>query len=222
MPFLSKVTKYSLADIATYVILGKSLKEQGIIEMSPEHAKKYYVKVPTFSFSKLSGMDTYLSPEMKSTGEAIGYDKKLHRAMYKALIASGMSVANYGTIFVTIANEDKEEALPLIKRFYDMGFNIEATVGTANFLKEKGIKTRIRKKISEGSNEILESIRAGYVSYVINTRSTMSSPSSNNDGVIIRQCAIQNGVTVLTSLDTVKVILDVLEETTISISKIND
>ena len=222
VPFLSKVTKYSLADIATYVILGKNLKEQGIIEMSPEHAKKYYVKVPTFSFSKLSGMDTYLSPEMKSTGEAIGYDKKLHRAMYKALIASGMSVANYGTIFVTIANEDKEEALPLIKRFYDMGFNIEATVGTANFLKEKGIKTRIRKKISEGSNEILESIRAGYVSYVINTRSTMSSPSSNNDGVIIRQCAIQNGVTVLTSLDTVKVILDVLEETTISISKIND
>lgn len=222
VPFLSKVTKYSLADIATYVILGKSLKEQGIIEMSPEHAKKYYVKVPTFSFSKLSGMDTYLSPEMKSTGEAIGYDKKLHRAMYKALIASGMSVANYGTIFVTIANEDKEEALPLIKRFYDMGFNIEATVGTANFLKEKGIKTRIRKKISDGSNEILESIRAGYVSYVINTRSTMSSPSSNSDGVIIRQCAIQNGVTVLTSLDTVKVILDVLEETTISISKIND
>ena len=142
--------------------------------------------------------------------------------MYKALIASGMSVANYGTIFVTIANEDKEEALPLIKRFYDMGFNIEATVGTANFLKEKGIKTRIRKKISEGSNEILESIRAGYVSYVINTRSTMSSPSSNSDGVIIRQCAMQNGVTVLTSLDTVKVILDVLEETTISISKIND
>ena len=222
VPFLSKVTKYSLADIATYVILGKSLKDQGIIEMSPEHAKKYYVKVPTFSFSKLSGMDTYLSPEMKSTGEAIGYDKKLHRAMYKALIASGMSVANYGTIFVTIANEDKEEALPLIKRFYDMGFNIEATVGTANFLKEKGIKTRIRKKISEGSNEILESIRAGYVSYVINTRSTMSSPSSNSDGVIIRQCAIQNGVTVLTSLDTVKVILDVLEETTISISKISD
>ena len=103
-----------------------------------------------------------------------------------------------------------------------MGFNIEATVGTANFLKEKGIKTRIRKKISEGSDEILESIRAGYVSYVINTRSTMSSPSSNSDWVIIRQCAIQNGVTVLTSLDTVKVILDVLEETTISISKISD
>lgn len=221
VPFLSKVTKYSLADIATYVILGKSLKEQGIIDLTPEHAQKYYVKAPTFSFSKLNGMDAYLSPEMKSTGEAIGYDKKLHRAMYKALIASGIHVSNYGTIFVTIANEDKEEALPLIKRFYNMGFNIEATAGTANFLKEHGIKTRIKKKISEGSEEILESIRAGYVSYVINTRSTMSA-SRNSDGVAIRRCAIQNGITMLTSLDTVRVILDVLEETTISISKIDD
>lgn len=221
VPFLSKVTKYSLADIATYVILGKSLKEQGITDLTPEHANRYYVKAPTFSFSKLNGMDTYLSPEMKSTGEAIGYDKKLHRAMYKALIASGMHVSNYGTVFVTIADEDKEEALPLIRRFYNMGFNIEATAGTANFLKEQGIKTRIKRKISEGSEEILEGIRAGYVSYVINTRSTMST-SRNNDGVKIRQCAIQNGITMLTSLDTVRVILDVLEETTLSISKITD
>ncbi len=156
VPFLSKATGYSLADIATLVILGVSLKEQGILDLYPEERKKWYVKAPAFSFSKLKGMDAYLSPEMKSTGEAIGYDEKLHRAMYKALIASGIKLQNYGTVLVTLADEDKEEALPLIKRFYDMGFNIEATIGSAEFLKEHGIRTRIRRKLSEGSEEVLE------------------------------------------------------------------
>ena len=154
---------------------------------------------------------------MKSTGEAIGYDKKLHRAMYKAMIASGMTLNNYGTVMVTLADEDKEEALPLIRRFYHMGFNIGATVGTADFLKERGIRTRIRRKLSEGSQEILESIRAGYVSYVINTRAILSGVHYE-DGAAIRRCASQNGVTMLTSLDTVKVLLDVLEEVTIGVS----
>lgn len=220
VPFLSKATSYSLADIATLVILGKSLAEQGINVIYPEEKKRYYVKTPAFSFSKLNGMDAYLSPEMKSTGEAIGYDKKLHRAVYKALIASGVHVQNYGTVFVTLADEDKEEALPLVRRFYDMGFNIEATIGTANFLKEHGIRTRIRRKISEGSEEILESIRAGYVSYVINTRAILSGVHYE-DGVAIRRCATQNNITMLTSLDTVKVLLDVLEEVTIGISTID-
>ncbi len=220
VPFLSKATGYSLADIATFVILGKSLAEQGIDVIYPEEKKRFYVKTPAFSFSKLGGMDAYLSPEMKSTGEAIGYDEKLHRAVYKALIASGVHVQNYGTVFVTLADEDKEEALPLVKRFYDMGFNIEATVGTANFLKEKGIRTRIRRKLSEGSEEILESIRAGYVSYVINTRAILSG-IHYEDGVAIRRCTTQNNITMLTSLDTVKVLLDVLEEVTIGISTID-
>ena len=220
VPFLSKATGYSLADIATLVNLGKSLKEQGITEIYPKEKERYYVKVPAFSFSKLSGMDAYLSPEMKSTGEAIGYDKKLHRAMYKALIASGVHMQNYGTVVVTLADEDKQEALPLVKRFYNMGFNIEATIGTANFLKEHGIKTRVRRKISEGSREILDSIRAGYVSYVLNTRAILSGVHYE-DGVQIRRCAIQNNVTMLTSLDTVRVLLDVLEEMTIGISTID-
>lgn len=105
-------------------------------------------------------MDAYLSPEMKSTGEAIGYDRKFPRAMYKALIASGVKMQNYGTVMVTLADEDKEEALPLIRRFYEMGFNIEATVGTGEFLKAHGIRTRIRRKLSENSTEILEAIRS--------------------------------------------------------------
>lgn len=128
---------------------------------------------------------------------------------------------NYGTAVVTLADEDKEEALPLVKRFYDMGFNIEATIGTANFLKEHGIRTRVRRKLSEGSEEILDSIRAGYVSYVINTRAILSGVHYE-DGAAIRRCAIENNVTVLSSLDTVKVLLDVLEEVTIGISKIDD
>ena len=122
-------TGYSLADIATEVILGKSLKELGIFDIYPDEKKRWYVKVPVFSFNKIRGIDAYLSPEMKSTGEAIGYDDKLNRALYKGLQASGMKLQNYGTVFVTIADKDKEEALPLIRRFYDLGFNIEATAG---------------------------------------------------------------------------------------------
>ena len=219
VPFLSKATGYPLADIATLAILGVSLKEQGILDLYPDERENCYVKAPAFSFSKLKGMDAYLSPEMKSTGEAIGYDKAMHRAMYKALIASGIKLHNYGTVLVTLADEDKEEALPLVRRFYQMGFNIEATIGTADFLKEHGIKTRILRKLSEGSEEVLESIRAGYVSYILNTRAILSGVHYV-DGVAIRRCAIENNVTMFTSLDTVKVLLDVLEEQTIGVAPI--
>ena len=221
VPFISKSTGYSLADIGTLVMLGKSLKEQGITEVYPKEKEKWYVKAPAFSFSKLKGMDAYLSPEMKSTGEAIGYDTKLTRALFKALQSSGMKLANYGTIFVSIADKDKEQALPLIKRFYDLGFNIEATTGTANFLKQNGIRTRIRKKISEGSEEILESMRQGYVSYVISTRN-LESISQQTDGALIRGCAVENNIPMFTALDTVKVLLDVLEERTLGISTIDE
>ena len=127
VPFLSKATGWSLADIATEVILGRSLKDQGIFDLYPEEKEKYYVKVPVFSFQKIKGLDAYLSPEMKSTGEAIGYDRSLPRAMYKALVAAGIKVQNYGTVILTLADEDKEEAVPLIRRFHNLGFNIEAT-----------------------------------------------------------------------------------------------
>ena len=220
VPYLSKATGYSLADIATRVILGHSLKEQGITEICPEEKKRYYVKVPEFSFSKLQGMDAYLSPEMKSTGEAIGYDKDLSRAMYKAMTAAGMKLQNYGTVVFTLADEDKEEALPLVRRFYHMGFNIEATIATALFLKEHGIRAKIRRKLTEGSEEILETLRSGYVSYLICTRAILSG-IHYADGVAIRRCAAQNGITMLTSLDTVRVLLDVLEDMTISVSTID-
>ena len=220
VPFLSKASGWQLADIATRCILGKSLKEQGITCLYPPEKKRWYVKVPAFSFTKLAGLDAYLSPEMKSTGEAIGYDDSMTRALYKALQASGMAVMNYGTILVSLADRDKEEALPLVRRFYNLGFNIEATSGTAAFLKSHGIRTRVKKKISDGSEEILDSIRQGYVSYVINTRD-MNSLDQLSDGYEIRRCAVENNVTMFTALDTVKVLLDVLEETTLTISTID-
>ncbi len=220
VPFLSKSTGYSLADIATEVILGKSLKELGIFSLYPEEKKRWYCKVPVFSFKKINGIDAYLSPEMKSTGEAIGYDDDLNRAFYKALQASGMNVQNYGTILVTIADADKQEALPLIRRFYNLGFNIEATKGTAKFLKDNGIRTRVKEKIGDGSNDIPESIRAGHIAYVINT-SDVGSSDQQKDGYEIRKLAVETNTTMFTSLDTVRVLLDVLEDITITISTID-
>ena len=218
VPFLSKATGYSLADIATEVILGKSLKEQGIFDIYPTEKQRWYVKAPVFSFNKIHGLDAYLSPEMKSTGEAIGYDRTLTRALYKALQASGMKLQNYGTVLATIADRDKDEALPLIRRFYNLGFNIEATRGTARFLKANGIRTHALGKISEGSDEIPSALRQGHIAYVINTRDPGSRLS---DGIRIRQVATEYNVTMFTALDTVRVLLDVLEETTLTISTID-
>ena len=220
VPFLSKATGYSLADIATEVIMGKSLKEQGIFDIYPEEKKRWYAKAPVFSFNKIRGLDAYLSPEMKSTGEAIGYDDKLNRALYKALQASGMRLQNYGTVFATIADKDKEEALPLIRRFYNLGFNIEATKGTADFLKKNGIRTHVLNKISEGSEEIPDALRQGHIAYVINTKD-IGDTDHRNDGHQIRQISTENNVTIFTALDTVKVLLDVLEETTLCVSTID-
>ena len=158
---------------------------------------------------------------MKSTGEAIGYDDKLNRALFKALQASGMKLRSYGTVFATIADCDKEEALPLIKRFYNLGFNIQATQGTADFLKEHGIRTHVLKKIKEGSDEIVNALRQGHIAYVINTSDLNSTGQVDNDGYKIRTISTENNINMFTALDTVKVLLDVLEETTITVSTIN-
>ena len=220
VPFLSKATGVPMADIATRVILGHSLREQGITEVYGRERSRWFVKAPAFSFAKIRGMESYLSPEMKSTGEAIGYDNKLTRALYKALQSSGMPVANYGTIFLTIADKDKQDALPLVRRFYDLGFNIEATKGTAEFLRQHGIRTRTRRKLSEGSTEIIDSLRQGHVSYVINTID-INQHNTRLDGYEIRRTAVENNVTIFTALETVKVLLDVLEEITLGVSTID-
>ncbi len=156
---------------------------------------------------------------MKSTGEAIGYDSTLNRAVYKALKASGLRVSNYGTVLVTVSNSDKEATLPIVRRFYNLGFNIEATEGTARYLKEHGIKTKVKLKLSQGSDEILESIKKGYVTYVINTVSKTS--FGVKDGAEIRRTAVENNVPIFTSLDTARALVDVLEDITMGISTID-
>ena len=220
VPFLSKSTGVPMAKIATMVILGHSLKEQGINEVYGKESTRWFVKSPAFSFAKIRGVDSYLSPEMKSTGEAIGYDKSLNRALYKSLRSSGVAVANYGTIFVTIADADKERALPLIRRFYDLGFNIEATKGTCEFLRANGVRTRHLRKLSEGSSEIYDELRKGHVTYVINTID-VNQHSTRRDGYDIRRAAAENNVTLFTALETVSVLLDVLEEITLGVSTID-
>ncbi len=221
VPFLSKSTGCGLVGIATKAMLGVSLREQGITEMRLPDRKRWYVKAPAFSFAKLTGMDAYLSPEMKSTGEAIGYDKRLNRALYKALQAAGIPMLNYGTVLVTVADEDKEETLPLVKRFRDIGFNIEATTCTADFLRSHGIRVKKLANIHEGSEETLDSIRTGHVSYIINTRAILSGIHYES-GEKLRRCAVDNGVTTFTSLDTVRIVLDVLEELINKVSTIDE
>ncbi len=221
VPFISKATGYPLADIASRVILGHPLVEQGFTEVYPAEKKRWYVKAPAFSFSKIRGIDAYLSPEMKSTGEAIGYDNKFTRALYKALRSSGMHLANYGTLLVTIADVDKERALPLVKRFYDLGFNLEATRGTADFLRQHGLRTRTRDKLSEGSSELIDALRQGHINYVINTMDVSNIGETTRDGYEIRRAAVENNVSMFTSLETVRVLLEVLEEITLGVSTID-
>ena len=220
VPFLSKSTNVPMAKIATRVMLGESLPSQGITQVYGEERKRHFVKAPAFSFAKIKGVDSYLSPEMKSTGEAIGYDDSLTRALYKSLQASGMTVVNYGTVFLTIADKDKEAALPLIRRFYNLGFNLEATEGTASFLREHGLRTRMLRKISEGSDDITKSLSKGHVSYVINTID-VNQHNTRLDGYEIRNAAVENNVSIITALETVSALLDVLEEITLGVSTID-
>ena len=220
VPFLSKSTNVPMAKIATRVMLGESLPSQGITEVYGVERKRHFVKAPAFSFAKIKGVDSYLSPEMKSTGEAIGYDDSLTRALYKSLQASGMTVVNYGTILLTIADKDKEAALPLIRRFYNLGFNLEATTGTAKFLREHGLRTRSLGKIGEGSDDIVKSLSKGHVSYVINTID-VNQHNTRLDGYEIRNAAVENNVSIITALETVSALLDVLEEITLGVSTID-
>ena len=220
VPFLSKATGCPLTDIAVRCALGESLRAQGIGEMRLPETQRFFVKAPAFSFAKLRGLDAFLSPEMKSTGEAIGYDKALHRAMYKAMLASGLALRRSGTVLFSVADEDKEEALPLARRFYDMGFSLAATTLTGETFRAHGLRTRILHKPSEGSEEVLDALRAGQVAYVINTRAIRSG-KHYGDGLAIRQCAAQRGSAMLTSLDTARMLLSVLEELTLGISTID-
>lgn len=209
IPFISKVTGIPMVKLATEIMLGRTLSELGYQGgLSPD--KGYYaVKVPVFSFSKLQQVDINLGPEMKSTGEVMGIDYSLQKAIYKGLLAAGVEIPEAGSIVATIADKDKGEAIPLLAELADMGFNIIATEGTARSLSEKGVKVQTVKKIKEGSPNIVDLIREGRVDFVVNTLTHGRKPYS--DGFQIRRAAVELNVPCLTSLDTLKVVKEVLK-----------
>ncbi|MDO4541051.1 MAG: carbamoyl-phosphate synthase large subunit, partial [Syntrophomonadaceae bacterium] len=210
VPFISKITGIPLVKIATEIILGKTLKQQGYTAGLQPEPGFYAVKAPVFSFNKLTRVDINLGPEMKSTGEVIGLDPALKTALYKGMLAAGMSIPSHGNIIATIADRDKAEAGPIIKEFSRLGFNIIATEGTAALLNEQQVPVQVVKKIKEGSPNIIDLIRAGEADFVVNTSNHGRRPFS--DGFLIRREAVEHNVPCLTSLDTLKVIQEVIEQ----------
>jgi carbamoyl-phosphate synthase large subunit len=209
VPFLSKITKIPMAQLATRVILGSKLKDLGYeTGLWPEDSF-ISVKVPVFSFAKLRRVEPTLGPEMKSTGEVMGRDQDFAKALYKGLIASGMKIPTTGTIVATIADKDKREALDLLKGFYQLGFKIMATGGTASLLESEGLHVTRVKKLSEGSPNIVDAIRRGEAHFVINTLTKGKTPE--RDGFRIRREAVENGAVCMTSLDTARALLHMLK-----------
>ncbi|MBW8583051.1 MULTISPECIES: carbamoyl-phosphate synthase (glutamine-hydrolyzing) large subunit [Bacillus] len=212
VPFLSKITKIPMANLATKVILGQKLADFGYQEGLQPEQQGVFVKAPVFSFAKLRRVDITLGPEMKSTGEVMGKDSTLEKALYKALIASGIQIPNYGSVLLTVADKDKEEGLLIAKRFHAIGYKILATEGTAAYLKDAQIPAQVVGKIGEEGKNLLDVIRNGEAQFVINTLTKGKQPA--RDGFRIRRESVENGVACLTSLDTAEAILRVLESMT--------
>lgn len=221
IPFLSKITQVPMASIATKAVMGHSLEEQGYQEGIHPEGKRHYVKAPVFSFAKLRAVDTTLGPEMKSTGEALGGDITLEKALYKALVASNVKIPLHGNVLLTIADADKEEALKVAKRFANIGYGIYATSGTAKFLEENGVKVIVASKVdSNEDNSVVDIIRKGRVNYVINTMSTKKQVTT--DGFLIRRVAAENNISCFTSLDTAQAILSVIETQSFAAVSMNE
>ncbi|MEI3610961.1 carbamoyl-phosphate synthase large subunit [Pseudogracilibacillus sp. SO30301A] len=212
IPFLSKVTGITMANLATKCILGESLQNKGFTtEIYPE-PENVYVKLPVFSFEKLRSVDTTLGPEMKSTGEAIGYDSTLEKALYKGLTASGITIPFEGSVLITVADKDKAEAYKIAKRFYELGFQLYATEGTAKYLSDKNLPVMAVGKIGTDKKNVLSIIQNGEVQFVVNTLTSGKQPRS--DGFRIRREAVEHGIISLTNLDTSEAILHVIDSAT--------
>ncbi|MCW0485620.1 carbamoyl-phosphate synthase large subunit [Riemerella anatipestifer] len=209
VPFLSKITDVPMANLATKAILGKSLASQGYTNGLVPNKDGVFVKVPVFSFSKLTKVDISLGPEMKSTGEVMGKDVTLEKALYKGMIAAGRKVPTHGAILFTVADKHKEEAAVFARRFHEVGFRIWATEGTAKYFETKGIPAKIGYKIGEEEVNLIDLIQKGKVQYVVNT--TTIGKKTERDGFQIRRMSVENGVPCLTSMDTVEAILKVIE-----------
>ncbi len=210
VPFLSKITSIEMAQVATRVIMGESLQEQGYDDGLAPETKMISVKAPVFSFSKLSDVDSYLGPEMKSTGEVMGSDFSFPKALYKAFSGANMQIPDSGNILLTIEDRDKQEILPIAKRFAQIGYRIFATSGTATFLKQNHLHVALVDKIHEDTDtNILNELKNGKIDLVINTMGHDLAKTS--DGFVIRQTAIQQNIPLITSLDTARALLTALE-----------
>ncbi|WP_018886815.1 carbamoyl-phosphate synthase large subunit [Paenibacillus massiliensis] len=209
VPFLSKVTNIPMANVATQAILGTKLKDMGYTDGLWPESEYVSVKVPVFSFAKLRRVEPTLGPEMKSTGEVMGRDAKYAKALYKGLVGAGMKIPSTGAIIATMADKDKEEAVELLRGFYKLGYKIYATGGTAAALQATNIPVTIVNKLSEGTPNILDLIRTGEANFVFNTLTKGKTPT--RDGFRIRREAVENGIVCMTSLDTVKALLGMLE-----------
>ena len=216
VPFLSKITGVPMAQLAMQAILGQSLGDLGYQTGLLPEPSAVYTKVPVFSFQKLKDVDTALGPEMKSTGEVMGSDLTLEKSLYKGLVAAGIQVKDQGTILFTVANEDKAEALELARRFSDLGFNLLATPGTADYLSQAGLKVASVGKIGSQDHNVLDAIYQGQVDLVINT--TSKDKDVTKDGFKIRRVASEQEIVCFTSLDTSMALLKVLESTSFHIT----
>jgi carbamoyl-phosphate synthase large subunit len=209
VPFISKVTGIPIVDVATKVMLGKSLKEQGFKSGLFPNRKLIAIKAPVFSMSKLLGVDTYLGPEMKSTGEVMGIDTSFNGAITKALLAAGLMLPEKGSILFSIADRDKAEALTIIKNFHDAGFKLYATEGTSELLQNAGLSvSMITKKLDEGHPNVIDIIHDGTVNGVVNT--ITGGRISLRDGFHIRRAAAEQRIPCFTSLDTARAVSEVL------------
>ncbi|KOO49345.1 carbamoyl-phosphate synthase large subunit [Viridibacillus arvi] len=212
VPFLSKITNLPMANIATKAILGQSIVEQGYPTGLAPIQQGVYVKVPVFSFAKLRRVDITLGPEMKSTGEVMGKDSTLEKALYKGLVAAGMDIKDHGSVLMTVADKDKEEAIALARRFTNIGYSILATPGTAKAIEEAGLKASVVDKIGSNGPTLLDVIQNGGAQLIVNTLTKGKQPA--RDGFRIRRESVENGVPCLTSLDTAEAMLRVIESMT--------
>ncbi|MFB7140091.1 carbamoyl-phosphate synthase large subunit [Gottfriedia sp. NPDC056225] len=220
VPFLSKITNVPMANIATKVILGQTLASFGYATGYHPEGNEVYVKAPVFSFAKLRSVDITLGPEMKSTGEVMGKDVSLQKALYKALVAAGMQIPTHGSVIITVADKDKEEVVDIAKRFHEIGFTVFGTEGTKNHLENHGVPVKAVNKINEHEDNMLDMIKRGDAQFVINTLTKGKKPA--RDGFRIRRESVENGVVCLTSLDTATAILSVIESLTFSTSALTN
>jgi len=210
VPFISKVTGVPMVKLAVKVMLGKKLKELGYGTGLYKKQKLYGVKAPVFSMSKLPGVDTYLGPEMKSTGEVMGIDHDLTSAITKALIAAGLMLPERGRILLSIADRDKSEAKPIIEILSELGYELYATEGTSAMIRDMGLSvTMITKKLSQGHPNVVDLINERKVDAVINTI-TGGGRTAFKDGFYIRRSAVERNIPCFTSIDTAKIAVEAL------------